>query len=308
MISAITLLIVGLLLLLFGGDFLIKSAISFAKKLNVPTFLIGITVVSFGTSAPELMVSIQAALENASGITIGNVIGSNIANIGLVLGLTVIIKPISINEGKYLFSWLFMLLSSLILLFLVYDKILYFSEGLVLTGTLVTFIILSIKYIKGDNADVKTEKEKSVFSSFIYFTIACVGLYYGSELFVDNAIFIAKSVGVSEFVIGITIVAFGTSLPEMVTSLIAALKGQNSISIGNLIGSNIFNILAVLGITTLIQPLITGDNISQIFESIFVMILYTLIMGLFLVKKKISRKFGLILFSGYIIYIVFYLA
>ena len=308
MISAVTLLIFGLLLLVFGGDFLIKSAISFAKKLNVPTFLIGITVVSFGTSAPELMVSIQAALENASGITIGNVIGSNIANIGLVLGLTVIIKPISISKRKYLISWLFMVLSTLILLFLLYDKILDFSEGLLLTGALVIFIILSIKYIKGDNADEITEKEKSVFISFIYFIIGCLGLYYGSELFVDNAIFIAKSVGVSEFVIGITIVAFGTSLPEMVTSLIAALKGQNNISIGNLIGSNIFNVLAVLGITTLIQPIIIGDNLSHIFESVFVMIFYTLIMGLFLIKKEISRKFGLILFFGYLIYIIFYLS
>jgi len=299
----ILLLILGLLLLISGGEFLVKSAISIAKKFNLSPFVVGITIVSFGTSAPELMVSLQATFDGATGLAIGNVIGSNIANIGLVLGLTVIVKPIIIEKSKYAFSVWFMLISAVLFSILLYDGNISFTDGLLLVLGLSVFIFFSFKYDKSQ--DVEDDLvEKGVLTTLLFFILGSVGLYFGSDIFVNNAICIAKNMGVSEFVIGITIVAFGTSLPELVTSIVAAVRNQNSISIGNLIGSNIFNIFAVIGITSLIQPLqqnsasITGEI------SLFVMILFSIIMGLYLIGKKISRLKGLILLAGYLTYIV----
>ena len=302
MISNFILLLVGLLFLIFGGDFLVKSAVSFARKLKVSPFLIGITVVSFGTSVPELTVSVQAALENASGISIGNVVGSNIANIGLVLGLTVLFKPIIVERRKYVFSWWVMIFSSLLLIILISDSKITFIEGIVFTICLFAFIFMSIYYFKNDEVEEEIEKEKPLHISIFYFLIGCLGLYFGSEFFVNNAVLIAKYLGISEFIIGITIVAFGTSLPELVTCVVAALRNQNSISIGNLIGSNIFNILAVLGITALVEPLcLTEPNFSF---GLLMMLLFALLMGLFLLTKKISRLKGLFLLTGYLVYIL----
>jgi len=300
----ILLLILGLLLLISGGEFLVKSAISIAKKFNISPFVVGITIVSFGTSAPELMVSLQATFDGATGLAIGNVIGSNIANIGLVLGLTVLVKPIIVEKSKYVFSAWFMLISALLFSILLYDGNISFTDGLLLVLGLLIFLLFSFKYDKSQ--DVEDDfVEKGILTTLLFFVLGSVGLYFGSDIFVNNAICIAKDMGVSEFVIGITIVAFGTSLPELVTSIVAAVRNQNSISIGNLIGSNIFNIFAVIGITSLIQPLqqnsasITGEI------SLFIMILFSIIMGLYLIGKKISRLKGLILLAGYIIYIVF---
>ena len=300
----ILLLILGLLLLISGGEFLVKSAVSIAKKFNISPFIVGITIVSFGTSAPELMVSLQATFDGATGLAIGNVIGSNIANIGLVLGLTVLVKPIIIEKSKYVFSIWFMLISALLFSILLYDGDISFTDGLLLVLGLLVFLLFSFKYDKSQ--DVEDDLvEKGVFTTILFFVLGSVGLYFGSDIFVNNAICIAKNMGVSEFVIGITIVAFGTSLPELVTSIVAAVRNQNSISIGNLIGSNIFNIFAVIGITSLIHPLqqnsasITGEI------SLFIMILFSIIMGLYLIGKKISRLKGLILLAGYLIYIIF---
>ena len=300
----ILLLILGLLLLISGGEFLVKSAISIAKKFNISPFVVGITIVSFGTSAPELMVSLQATFDGATGLAIGNVIGSNIANIGLVLGLTVLVKPIIVEKSKYVFSAWFMLISALLFSILLYDGNISFTDGLLLVLGLLIFLLFSFKYDKSQ--DVEDDfVEKGILTTLMFFVLGSVGLYFGSDIFVNNAICIAKDMGVSEFVIGITIVAFGTSLPELVTSIVAAVRNQNSISIGNLIGSNIFNIFAVIGITSLIQPLqqnsasITGEI------SLFIMILFSIIMGLYLIGKKISRLKGLILLAGYLIYIIF---
>ena len=306
MISNFVLLLVGLLFLIIGGEFLVKSAVSFARKLKVSPFLIGITVVSFGTSAPELKVSIQAALEKASGIAIGNVVGSNIANIGLVLGLTVLIKPINLENKKYVFSWWTMFFSSLLLTILLFiDHNISFLDGIIFTVCLLAFIIFSIVYLKNEDADEEIEKEKPLPITFFYFLIGCLGLYFGSEFFVNNAVVIAKYLGVSEFIIGITIIAFGTSLPELVTCIVAAVRNQNSISIGNLIGSNIFNILAVLGITALIEPLHLLKGSFWSITSLFVMLMFAVSMGIFLIGKKISRFKGFILLTCYTLYILF---
>ena len=296
------LLLVGVLLLLIGGDFLVKSAASLAKKLNISPFLIGVTVVSFGTSAPELIVSLKAAFNGSSGIAIGNVIGSNIANLALVLGITVLIRPIVLDPKKLRFSWFAMLVASLMFLGFSIDGILDRVDGLFLISGLILFLILSIR--KRDDSFVEEELEKTLKTNLIpvYFIFGAAGLYYGSELLVDSAITIAKSFGISEFIIGVSVVALGTSLPELVTSIIAIIKGQSSISVGNLIGSNVFNIFAVLGITSAVNPLKADSFLIAI--DLPIMLGVTLLTGLFLlVSKKLGRVEGLLLITIYIMYI-----
>jgi cation:H+ antiporter len=296
------LLLVGVFLLLIGGDFLVKSAASLAKKLNISPFLIGVTVVSFGTSAPELIVSLKAAFNGSSGIAIGNVIGSNIANLALVLGITVLIRPIVLDPKKLRFSWFAMLVASLMFLGFSIDGILDRVDGLFLISGLILFLILSIR--KRDDSFVEEELEKTLKINLIpvYFIFGAAGLYYGSELLVDSAITIAKSFGISEFIIGVSVVALGTSLPELVTSIIAIIKGQSSISVGNLIGSNVFNIFAVLGITSAVNPLKADSFLIAI--DLPIMLGVTLLTGLFLlVSKKLGRVEGLLLITIYIMYI-----
>lgn len=296
------LLLVGVLLLLIGGDFLVKSAASLAKKLNISPFLIGVTVVSFGTSAPELIVSLKAAFNGSSGIAIGNVIGSNVANLALVLGITVLIRPVVLDSKKLQFAWFAMLVASLMFFGFSLDGILDRLDGFFLITGLILFLILSIR--KRDDSFADEELEKTLKTNLIpvYFILGAAGLYYGSELLVDNAITIAKSFGISEFIIGVSVVALGTSLPELVTSVIAILKGQSSISVGNLIGSNVFNIFAVLGITSAVNPLEADSFLIAI--DLPIMLGVTLLTGVFLmVSKQLGRIEGLLLITIYIIYI-----
>ena len=300
----IVFLLLGIIFLLVGGDLLVKSSASLASKLNVSPFLIGITVVSFGTSAPELLVSLNAAFQGSTGIAIGNVIGSNIANIALVLGLTIIIRPVKIESNRYLFPWLIMLVSSIMFFGFSLDGEIDVIDGLFFISGLLLFISLSIRY---RHSNIKEEEINDVLNTKLiplYFTLGAAGLYFGSEFLVGSSVAIAKYFGISEFVIGITIVALGTSLPELVTSLIAILKGQSSISIGNLIGSNIFNVFAVLGITSLVKPIGGPTNLLTI--DLPIMIGVTLLLGFFLfLSRKLRRIEGVLLLSIYIIYLLF---
>ena len=298
----IGLLILGLVFLIFGGDLLVRSAVSFAEKFGVSSFLIGVTVVSFGTSVPELMVSIQAAMDQAADIAIGNVLGSNIANIALVLGVSVVIRPLSITTNTYKLSWWVMLISSLLFILFLLDNVITKMEGLLLIAGLFFFIIFSIKR-NIPNEESITSKI-NIQTGILFFVLGAIGLYFGSELFVESAISIASFFNVPKFVIGITVVALGTSLPELVTSIVALMKGQNNISLGNLIGSNIFNVFAVLGITSLIQEL--GTSSILLFLDFGVMLAVILVFGYQLfIRKKISRTAGFILLSGYFSYILF---
>ena len=300
--SSVFFLLLGLALLIIGGDLLVRGAVSFANIFRVPSFLIGVTVVSFGTSAPELMVSIQAALDNVADVAIGNIMGSNIANIALVLAISVIIKPINVNPNTYRLSWWIMLFSSLLYVVFILDGVLSVTEGLMFLLGLVSFIFFSIRYISYSD-DTPTETQNNSFwLAFLFFALGSVGLYFGSELFVKHSVLIASYFGVSEFVIGVTVVALGTSLPELVTSIVALSRGQNNISIGNLIGSNIFNVFAVLGITSIFQEL--HLKLKLMFLDFGVMIGVVLIFGFFLfLRKKISRTAGFILLFGYLTYI-----
>ena len=268
------------------------------------------TVVSFATSAPELLVSLQAALDGSSDIALGNVIGSNIANIGLVLGITAIISPLAIDKSFYKLNWPMMMLISVILYFMLSSgNVLDFKEGLALFISLVIFLYILIKKSKSE-AEVVEDiddalMETSNFKVVLWLIIGGAALYFGSEWLVFGAKEMALSLGVSERVISVTMVAIGTSVPELAASVIAALKKEKAISLGNLIGSNIFNIASVLGLTAMIQS-ISVDNPQILSSDIFWMMAFSavLIPLVFIPKRfEIGRYKGLILLVAYAIFI-----
>ena len=305
-------LVLGLATLIIGGEFLVKGAVGIAKKFHISSLVIGMTVISFGTSAPELIVSIKAALSNNPEIAIGNVIGSNIANIALVLGITVLIFPIVVDRNSKVLDWPMMMFASILFYLFAYDNIIQFWEGAILFGILISFtsylIINSRKKTKqaiANTTEVTDEEAvapKHFGLSLLYVGLGFVGLFFGAEWLLQSAIQIATDFGMSKSVIGITIVAFGTSVPELVTSSVAAFKKETDISIGNLIGSNIFNIMAVIGITAMVKPINVEENIINS-DMIWMLAIALLLLPLMLIGKKLNRFKGLMLFATYIIYI-----
>lgn len=306
---SITYVIIGLLLLVLGGEFLVRSSIGLSFKLKISKMVIGMTVVSFATSAPELLVSLQAALDGSPAIAINNVIGSNIANIGLVLGITAIIGPIAVNKDFYKLNWpVMMVFSFCIYFFLNNDNLLTQLEGSILLISLIIFLIVLIKSAKNEDANDEVDDKLATVGYgkiFLWLIIGAISLYFGSDFLVAGAKELAQSFGVSEGVISITMIAIGTSVPELAASIIAAVKGEKAISLGNLIGSNIFNIASVLGVTALIKEIpVTEPQIltRDIFWMLgFAFILFPLV---FIPKKYILGRFkGFFIFLGYIIFI-----
>ena len=308
---SILFILIGLALLVVGGEFLVRSSVAISFRLNLSRMVIGLTVVSFSTSAPELLVSLQAALAGFSDISLGNVIGSNIANIGLVLGITAIISPLMIDRDFYKFNWPVMMIFSLALLvFLSSEKILSRAEGLFLVTGIVFYLIVLIRRarnkpgMESDEVD-PTLQRTSTFKMVLWLVIGGAALYGGSELLVSGAVDLATAMGVSERVISVTMIAIGTSVPELAASVIAALKQEKALSLGNLIGSNIFNIASVLGITALIQPIgVKSDAILS--SDIYWMlgIAFVLIPLAFIPKKLIiGRLKGFLLFGAYLVFI-----
>lgn len=303
--------VLGLILLVIGGEYLVRSSVALSFKLKISKLVIGLTVVSFATSAPELLVSLQAALNGYSDIALGNVIGSNIANIGLVLGITALISPLAINKDFYKFNWPVMMLVSIMLyVFLKSGKELNFLEGMALFVCLIIFLVVLIRNSRKDaQMDLEEVDDKlqavSSFKITLWMLIGAAALYFGSEWLVRGAKDIAESLGVSQRVISVTMVAVGTSIPELAASVIAALKKEKAISLGNLIGSNIFNITSVLGITAMIQPIAVKDE-RLLTSDIFWMLgfAFVLIPLVFLHKRfQLSKLEGLILFVGYALFV-----
>tara|TARA_B110000503_G_scaffold70557_1_gene109715 strand:+ start:4781 stop:5737 length:957 start_codon:yes stop_codon:yes gene_type:complete len=306
----------GLILLVIGGDFLVKAAISLSFKLKISKMVIGMTVVSFATSLPELLVSLQAALDGSPAIAINNVIGSNIANIGLVLGITAIIGPIAVQKDFYKFNWPVMMLFSVVLYyFLMNDAVLTQVEGILLLVGLFVFLWILIRNARKEKVVIDkiddTLAKIGYGKIIVWLLLGGLALYYGASFLVDGAKDIAKSMGVSEGVISITMIAIGTSVPELAASVIAAIKGEKAISLGNLIGSNIFNIGSVLGFTAVIKEIAIPLNEPQILSrDIFWMLGFSAILiPLVFIKKKflLSRFKGgfLFLVYGTFIYLVF---
>jgi cation:H+ antiporter len=304
--------IVGLILLVIGGEFLVRASIGLSFKLNISKMVIGMTVVSFATSAPELLVSLQAALDGSPAIAINNVIGSNIANIALVLGITAIIGPITVSKDFYKLNWPVMMLFSLVLYYFLWnDYVLTQLEGMLLLLGLAIFLFVLIRSARKEEVVTDEVDDALALVGYgkivVWLLIGAVALYFGSVFLVDGAKEIAQNMGVSEGVISITMIAIGTSVPELAASIIAVIKGEKAISLGNLIGSNIFNIASVLGLTALIKE-IPVTEVQILSRDIFWMLGFSaiLIPLVFIPKKFMIGRFkGVFLFLGYSLFIYF---
>ena len=306
MILEVIFLVLGLVLLVVGSDLLLRSSIDLSLKYNVSKLVIGLTIVSFATSAPELLISVSSVLKDSSDIAISNVIGSNIANIGMVFSIALLFVTIKIKKEniKYDFPWL--IIVSLLFIWFLQDSQIDRFEGVVLTSVLVLFIIFSFKVRANESEDLDdlSASNMSLSKIFIYLALSSILLYSGSELFVESSIFFANYFGVSERVIGLTMVAMGTSLPELATTLVAIYKKELDISIGNIIGSNIFNILAVIGITSIIRTLSIKSSEILSFD-IYVMFAFSAVLGVFFFfprKYKMYSIHGLFLLSAFLLY------
>ena len=306
MIFEVFFLVLGLVLLVVGSDLLLRSSVDLSLKYNVSKLVIGLSIVSFATSAPELLISVSSVLKDSSDIAISNVIGSNIANIGMVFSIALLFVTIKIKKEniKYDFPWL--IIVSLLFIWFLQDSQIDRFEGLVFTSVLFLFIIFSFKVRANENEDLDdlSTSNMSLSKIFIFLALSSILLYSGSELFVESSIFFANYFGVSERVIGLTMVAMGTSLPELATTLVAIYKKELDISIGNIIGSNIFNILAVIGITSIIRTLSIKSSEILSFD-IYVMFAFSAVLGVFFFfprKYKMYSIHGLFLLSAFLLY------
>ena len=302
------LIFLGFFLLVVGGEFIIRSSVALSLRFNISKFVIGMTVVSFATSLPELIVSINAAINGSPSIAINNVVGSNIANIGLVLGLIAILTDISVDDKFFIRDWSWMFFLSIIVsLFMFQDNLLDGFEGLLLVIFLLSFIYNVLK--KSDSTELFNDiddnlKLTSNFKILIWLIISSLTLYFGAEFLVEGAVNLAKQINISEAVISVTLVAIGTSIPELAASLVAIAKNEKGISVGNLIGSNIFNIGSVLGITAIIKDISIAQEIIQR-DIIWMLMFATIIMVLAVLpeKNKISKYKGIVMLLGYFVFI-----
>ncbi len=304
----LVLIITGLVLLILGGDWLLKAAVGLSLKLEIPKIVIGMTVVSFATSAPELIVSIKSALDGFPDLALGNVVGSNIANLGLVLGVTVCLGSMEIQKSFYKTDWpVMMVASALLYVFIAHDEVIVFYEGVILFSFLIVFLIYLLRFQKQAVVDEMPEDDEllPLYKVVLYLAIGGVALWGGSELLIDGAVGMAKHFGISERIIAVTVVSVGTSIPELAASIIAVLKKEKAISLGNLIGSNVFNILAVLGITSVITPVKIMDK-GLLTNDIFWMLgISFLILPLVFIPKRLRLdwKDGIVLLGLYVTFV-----
>ncbi|MCH6234618.1 sodium:calcium antiporter [Cognataquiflexum rubidum] len=298
-------LCIGLLILLGGGKLLVDGASSLALNLGLSQGFIGLTIVAFGTSAPELLVSLNAALDGKGDISIGNVIGSNIANISLVLGISAIVFPIKISSSVFKVDYIVLISSSLIFYFLSLNGIISRFEGFLLLLILILInIYFFFKLGKVDLNELVADLILPLpkWKSISFLILGIFGLYYGADLFVESSIEIASIFGVSERIIGITVIAIGTSLPEMATSIIAALNKKTDIAIGNILGSNIMNILAIIGATAAISPIPVSEGFLNL-DFYWMLGLTIVLFPILRSGDRVSRIEGVFLFAAYCTYI-----
>ena len=315
MLIDLILMTLGIVLLIMGSNYFVNGIASIAQILKIPIIVIGLTIVAFATSAPEILVSIVAALNNESNLAVGNAIGSNTANIGLVLGLMASIKPISIDSKIHKKLMILLLLVSLSMIFPFWNNEISLFEGrLILLGFLLVMswlISFSLKiHSEGDEASELSDSDYNIYSApkaVLMLIIGLIVLTFGANLVVENAIKIAETLGVSQTIIGITLVAIGTSLPELSVSITSAIKGEYGLAIGNIIGSNIFNLLAVVGIATSIKEAVLPNNILSV--HLMVMLILTLMIFIVTFRRNNTIKryegFGLLsMFCFYLTYII----
>ncbi len=302
------LIIAGLVLLIVGGNWLLKAAVALSLKLEIPKIIIGMTVVSFATSAPELIVSIKAALDGFPDLALGNVVGSNIANLGLVLAITVLMGSMDVRKSFYTTDWPVMMIASLLFVgFVYFDGTLQQYEGIIMVSLLFAFLVYLLRFQKTAVVDELPDDDEPLplYKTALFLGLGGTALWGGSELLINGAVGLASSFGVSDRIIGITIVSVGTSIPELAASIIAVLKKEKAISLGNLIGSNIFNLLAVLGITAIITPINVVDQ-GLLTNDIFWMLgISFLILPLVFIPKglRLEWRDGLVLIAIYCTFI-----
>ena len=303
-------IIIGLSLLILGGNWLLKSAVAFSLRLNISRIIIGMTIVSFATSAPELIVSINAALDGFPDLALSNVVGSNIANLGLVLAIIILLGSIDVHKAFYITDWPVMMAASLLFFgFIYFDGILQPYEGGIMVLFLFLFLIFLLRFQKTAVVEDLREDDKPLplYKAVLFLGLGGTALWGGAELLVKGAVGMATFYEVSERVIGITVVSVGTSIPELAASIIAIIKKEKAISVGNLIGSNIFNLLAVLGITSMISPiyvidqgLLNSDIWWMLGISFFILPLVFFPKGL-----RLGWRDGIILLSFYSLFLYF---
>lgn len=305
-------LIGGFVILLISGEFLVRGATSLALRFNISTLVVGVTVVSFGTSAPELVISLQAALNGHPDIAIGNIVGSNIANLALVLGITATIFHVNVSKNSIRIDWPVMMIASLAFWYFMSDLVIVQWEGLVFTIAIIAFVVWLIRKSRKEEIEragdqkvfIEQQSHSPVFKIIAFVVLGCAGLALGAKWLVDGAIVIAENIGISERIIGLTVIAFGTSIPELTTSLVATFKKQTDISIGNLIGSNIFNILGIIGVTALVTdiPVLEATLSFDIFWMLGISIL---VLPFMISSFQVRRIEGVILLALYFTYIAF---
>jgi len=302
-------LLTGFIILLVSGEFLVRGGVALAKKFNISILVVGVTVVSFGTSAPELFVSVRAALVDHPAIAIGNVLGSNISNIALVLGLVAIILPIPVKRKSVRIDWPIMMIATLLFYLFILNGKLQFTEGLIFVLFLVGFITWSIYNSRRENYLLGRKLEKPrypLFLAIVMIIVSSAGLMVGADWLVRGASEIAKTFGVSEHAISVSIIALGTSIPELATSVIAAIRKEMDISIGNIIGSNIYNLFGILGITSMIREIEVGYNVIHF--DVFWLLGISFLLFLFILPfkgGKITRLKGLFFLLSYAMYLYF---
>ena len=318
MVFYITLCLIGFVLLYFGAEWLVKGSSSLARSLGVSPIVIGLTVVAFGTSAPELVVSLISSIQGKSMIAVGNVVGSNICNIALVLGLSAVFNPIKSDPSVVKRDIPIMLAISVYLLLLTFNSVLSRIEGATLFAGIIAYTFFNYYLAKKETtgaAEIESELEEIGFvtsrpKQIILIVIGILGVVGGAQVVVDNAVKIMTILGVSEKFIGLTIVAFGTSLPELATSVVAAMRGEMDISIGNLVGSNVFNIMSVLGAASLVRPIpIPGGFFESGLWIDYLVMMFTSFLPWLMMRKNftIKRSDGLILllcYGGYLTYLI----
>lgn len=301
--------LIGLVLLVWGGDLVVRGAVTLAQGLGVSALLVSLTVVGLGTSMPEMVVSIRAALAGAPGIVVGNVVGSNIANSLLVMGLAALIYPMRTPNIHFRRDAIMVIVSALILTLIVFQDVLERMVGIGLVAMVVLYFIYAY-LTERDSAPVKAEIKESVtqdkafqiFRSLVFITAGLAMVIIGAKWVVNGALSLAVMAGISETVIGLTIVAVGTSLPELATALMAAMRGQTSVVFGNILGSNIQNILTILGVTAIVQPISIPDQIAHL--DIWVMLGATFLMlGFAITKWRLNRVEGGIMLTAYFLYL-----
>ncbi len=300
---------IGLVLLIKGGELLFDGSIAFSLKMDIPKFIVGMTVVSIATSAPEFIVSIQAALMNYPDLALGNVIGSNLANIALVLGIIIIITPIKVDKLFYKIDWPVMMVVTLIFVFLVSkDNSLGKMDGIILLILLIIYFIFLFFFQRNRIDDSEVNSFTSDFSFSKIFSLMLFGAFFlwlGSEVLIKGSVNLASQIGISERIISVSIIAFGTSIPELSTSIIAIINKEKGISIGNLIGSNIIDMLGVIGITVIITPITNLDQGFVNNDLIWMISVAFLLLPLLFLNKKLEfgRIEGIILIIVYLVFI-----